>query len=109
MKKLGLKSFLNYIELHKLKLIGEYEYVTTKTKITAHCRTINCKGIICKTFGSLRYKNSYFCKLCSNIIADARRKFTNIRKYGTPYTSQNNEIKRKIREKKILNKLKKNK
>jgi hypothetical protein len=73
-------------------LVGEYEKITSKTKIKFVCKC-GIEGE--KGFCSLYNYAGIFCKSCTTKIRMEKFKQTNIEKYGVEYPTQNNIVLKK--------------
>lgn len=90
--KFNKKLLDEHIIKDNAKLIGEYTILTNKSAINFYCQ---CGDKYIKKFSCIVEQGGAFCKKCTQKLAMEKQKKTNIIKYGTEFSSQNNEIKKK--------------
>ena len=81
-------------ERDNARIIGTYENISIKSKITYICK---CGKEYTKPFRTIVNRNGLICKVCTVILQIENVKATNLLKYGTEYTFQSKIVKEKIK------------
>lgn len=94
--KFTFQKLQNYCNENNIELDGDYSecHITKKSSIKAKCQTDNCIEIVEKVFCEIE-KRGIYCKKCSNIIKNDKRKKTCIKKYGVDSSSKCKEVQEK--------------
>lgn len=71
------------------------EHYTRDTIIKGSCITLDCNGIFEKQFGYIYQYERYYCQDCISKMKKIKLENTNLERYGSIYSSQNDEVKKK--------------
>jgi len=99
-KNIVYNLFVEFIEEHKVEVIGEYTYknLNYSKKIIGKCKSNECNELFEKDFNSLTKKGGPYCKKCTKKQRKEKTKKTNLEKYGVEYSFQSKEVKEKIKQ-----------
>ena len=99
-KNVVYNLFVEFIEEHKIEVIGEYTYknLNNSKRIVGKCKSKECNELFEKDFKSLTKKGGPYCKKCTSKLSKEKTKQTNLEKYGCIYTFQSKEVKEKIKK-----------
>lgn len=95
--KYSFELLQNFCSEKSVMLVNDYskEKLFGSTKIKFYCTNCNKENIKCFTY---LIKRNTLCKRCVTIASLPQQKTTMLERYGVEHSSQNEEIKKKIKE-----------